>query len=66
MAMTHRTTINRLGLVLLAAAVTLTGCSRKGVSGQETDTGFFTGYEMGNEQDQAEVRQERPGYRPHE
>ncbi|MHC4082846.1 MAG: hypothetical protein ACYS15_08820 [Planctomycetota bacterium] len=64
--MTRRTITTCLGLALLLAAATLTGCSRKGVSGEKTDTGFFTGYEMGNEQDQTEVRQERPGYRPHE
>ncbi len=64
--MTRRTITTCLGLALLLAAATLTGCSRKGTSGQKTDTGFFTGYEIGNEQDQAEIRQERPGYRPHE
>ncbi len=64
--MTRRTITTCLGLALLLAAATLIGCSRKGVSGEKTDTGFFTGYEIGNEQDQAEIRQERPGYRPHE
>ncbi len=64
--MTRRTITTCLGLALLLAAATLIGCSRKGTSGQKTDTGFFTGYEIGNEQDQAEIRQERPGYRPHE
>jgi hypothetical protein len=64
--MTRRTIPVCLGMVLVLAAVALPGCSRKGVSGENTETGFFTGYEMGNEQDQTEVRQERPGYRPYE
>ncbi|MHC4127023.1 MAG: hypothetical protein ACYSWT_05010 [Planctomycetota bacterium] len=64
--MTRRTITVCLGLALLLAAAALAGCSRKGTSGQKTDTGFFTGYEMGNEQDQAEIRKDRPGYRPHE
>ena len=64
--MTRRTITTCLGLALLLAAATLTGCSRKGTSGEKTDTGFFTGYEMGNEQDQKEVREDRPGYRPYE
>jgi hypothetical protein len=64
--MTRRTITTCLGLALLLAAAALTGCSRKGTSGQRTDTGFFTGYEMGNEQDQAEIRQDRPDYRPFE
>ena len=64
--MTHRVIAACLGLALILAAAMLTGCSRKGVSGQQTDTGFFTGYEIGNEQDQAEIRQDRPDYRPFE
>ncbi|MHC5008944.1 MAG: hypothetical protein ACYTGF_16480 [Planctomycetota bacterium] len=64
--MMRRTITICVGVALLLAAVTLAGCSRKGTSGEKTDTGFFTGYEMGNEQDQKEVRQERPGYRPYE
>jgi hypothetical protein len=62
-----RTTITTcLGLVLLLAAAALTGCSKKGVSDQKTDTGFFTGYEIGNEADRAETRKDRPDYRPYE
>ena len=64
--MTRRTITTCLGLALLLAAATLIGCSRTGVSEDKTGTGFFTGYEMGNEQDQTEVRQERPGHRSYE
>jgi hypothetical protein len=54
-----------LATVLLSATV-LAGCSGKGGSGQGPETGFFTGFEVGNEDDQAEIRKDRPGYRPHE
>ena len=49
-----------LRLVLVLALAVLVGCSRKGTSGESTNTGFFTGYELGNEQDQVDVRKERP------
>jgi hypothetical protein len=64
--MTRRTITVFLGLLLVVAAGALGSCSRKGTTGQRTETGFFTGYELGNEQDQAEIRKDRPEYRPHE
>ncbi len=54
------------GGVLLAALLQLTGCARPTKSAEGTETGFFTGYEIGNEQDRAKVRHERPGYRRYE
>ncbi len=51
---------------LLIAAVSLGGCSRQTKSGEDTGTGFFTGYEIGDEQDRAEVRKDRPDYRRYE
>ncbi|MHC4217585.1 MAG: hypothetical protein ACYSU7_03930 [Planctomycetota bacterium] len=55
-----------LTLVLVLALAALAGCSRKGTTGESTNTGFFTGYELGNEQDQTNIREERPGYQRYE
>jgi hypothetical protein len=49
-------------LVLLAAAA-VTGC-RSEASGDAAGTGMLTGYEVGNQQDYSDTRQERPDYRP--
>jgi hypothetical protein len=48
-------------LVVLLAAVSV-GCNKSAKSG-EADTGILTGYELGNQQDFADQRRERPGYR---
>ena len=47
---------------LVAGALALfAGCSRTTKSGEATGTGLFTGYELGNSQEQAQIRDERPG-----
>jgi hypothetical protein len=64
--MTRTAITTCFGLAVLLAAAAATGCSKKGVSEQQTDTGFFTGYEIGNQEDRAETRKDRPDYRPFE
>ena len=44
----------------------LGGCSRTSKSGEATNTGLLTGYELGNEQDFADQRKERLNYRDFE
>ncbi len=48
---------------LVAAGAMLGGCSRTSKSGEATNTGLLTGYELGNEQDFADQRKERLNYR---
>ncbi len=61
--------MSRCPTKLPAAAVTLAilivagGCSQSTKSGQKTNTGVLTGYELGNEQDFTEGRKDRVGYR---
>ena len=50
----------------LLVVTTLVGCSRTSVSGKAGNTGLLTGYEMGNPDDYAETRKERPDYQPFE
>jgi len=52
--------------VLLGALLLLAGCARPTKSAEAAQNGFFTGYEIGNEQDRAQLREERPGYRSYE
>ncbi len=52
-------------LMLLLAAL-LAGCSRASKTGEQTNTGLLTGYEMSNQDDFADMRKERPDYRPFE
>ncbi len=50
-------------VALLAILIVAGGCSQSTQSGQKTNTGVLTGYEMGNEQDFTEGRKDRVGYR---
>ena len=52
--------------VLLGALLLLAGCGRTTKSAEAAEAGFFTGYEIGDEQDRAKIREERPGYRRYE
>ena len=52
--------------VLLGALLLPAGCARSTKSAEAAEDGFFTGFEIGNEQDRAQVREDRPGYRPYE
>ena len=54
------------GTVVLVGVALLCGCSRTTRYGEATGAGVLTGYEIGNEQDRAAVRKDRPGYRRHE
>ena len=57
-----------LRLILLLAATAVTGCGTGESTNRDTDPTFFgvEKYEFGNEQDQADIRKERPDYRPYE
>lgn len=48
---------------LLAIAILAAGCSQSTSSGQKTNTGVLTGYEMGNEKDFTDGRRDRLEYR---
>ena len=48
---------------LLAIAIVAAGCSPSTSSGQKTNTGVLTGYEMGNEKDFTDGRRDRLEYR---
>ncbi len=48
---------------LLAIAIVAAGCSQSTSSGQKTNTGVMTGYEMGNERDFTDGRKDRLEYR---
>jgi len=48
---------------LLAIAIVAVGCSQSTSSGQKTNTGVLTGYEMGNETDFKDGRKDRLDYR---
>ena len=52
--------------VVLVGVTMLCGCSRTTRYGEPTGTGLLTGYQIGNEQDKAAVRKDRPDYRRHE
>ncbi len=54
-----------LGAAVAAGAV-LGGCSRTNKSGEATNTGLLTGYELGNQQDFADQRKDRLNYREFE
>ena len=54
-------TVTVAAAVLLGAA--LAGCSQHSLSGDRTNTGVLTGYEISNPDDIAEGRKDRPGYR---
>ncbi len=54
-----------LGAIIAAGAV-LGGCSRTSKSGEATNTGLLTGYELGNQQDFADQRKDRLNYREFE
>ena len=53
-------------IALLAIVIVAGGCSQSTKSGQKTNTGVLTGYELGNEQDFADERRDRVGYRDFE
>ena len=67
----HRTISRRLfaavalGAVVAAGAV-LGGCSRTAKSGEATNTGLLTGYELGDQEDFADQRKDRLTYREFE
>ncbi len=48
------------------ALLLLGGCGRAMRSAEAAETAFFTGYEIGDEQDRAKIREARPGYRRYE
>ena len=50
-------------VALLAILIVAAGCSKSTKSGQKTNTGVLTGYELGNEQDFTDGRRDRVGYR---
>ena len=53
-------------LGVLVVAVLLAGCSKTTKSGAETGTGVLTGYELGNPDDFADVRESRPDFQRYE
>lgn len=57
-------TVTVVAVVLLAAA--LAGCSQSTTSGDSTNTGVLTGYEISNPNDIAEGRKDRLDYRDFE
>ncbi len=50
-------------LLILAVILAVTGCSQSTKSGEPTNTGVLTGYELNNQQDFEESRRDRVGYR---
>ncbi len=50
-------------VALLAILIVAAGCSQSTKSGQKTNTGVLTGYELGNERDFTDGRRDRVGYR---
>ncbi len=50
-------------VALLAILIVVGSCSQSTQSGQQTNTGVLTGYELGNEQDFTDGRKDRVGYR---
>ncbi len=50
-------------VALLAILIVAGGCSQSSKSGQKTNTGVLTGYELGNEKDFTDGRRDRVGYR---
>ncbi len=50
-------------IALLTILIVAGGCSQSTKSGQKTNTGVLTGYELGNEQDFVDGRRDRVGYR---
>ena len=50
-------------VALLAILIVVGGCSQSTKSGQKTNTGVLTGYELGNERDFTDGRRDRVGYR---
>ncbi len=50
-------------IALLAIVIVAGGCSQSTQSGQKTNTGVLTGYELGNEKDFTDGRRDRIGYR---
>lgn len=53
-------------MLAAAAAACLGACSGQPKQEKPEETGLFTGYEIGNPQDMAEIRKDRPDYRPYE
>ena len=50
----------------VAAGMVLGGCSQTAKSGEPTNTGVLTGYQLGNQQDFADQRKDRLNYREFE
>ena len=50
----------------VAAGMVLGGCSQTANSGEPTNTGVLTGYQLGNQQDFADQRKDRLNYREFE
>ncbi len=50
-------------VAVLAILIVAGGCSQSTQSGQQTNTGVLTGYELGNEKDFTDGRRDRIGYR---
>jgi hypothetical protein len=48
---------------ILAIGIAAAGCSQSTSSGQKTNPGVLTGYEMGNERDFKDGRKDRLDYR---
>jgi hypothetical protein len=53
-------------VAVLAAVAVFGGCSQTAKSGEPTNTGILTGYELGNEQDFVDQRKDRLTYREFE
>ena len=49
--------------VVVAILIVAGGCSQSTKSGEKTNTGVLTGYELGNEQDFTDGRRDRIGHR---
>lgn len=52
-----------VAVALLTTLIVVGGCSQSTKSGQKTNTGVLTGYELGNEQDFTDGRKDRVEYR---
>ena len=60
----RHTTVAVAGAALFVAV--LAGCSQQTASGEQTNTGLFTGYEISNQGDISDSRKDRLDYRDFE
>ena len=64
--MRRRTNVTVIVAAAILLGATLAGCSQSTTSGDRTNTGVLTGYEISNPNDIAESRRDRPDYRDFE